>query len=156
VPGRTFPVTALFLEDALEVTNHKVAPNAEWARRGPGEKKNRFRGGAAGGMSPGAGGLCFDFTQVRVRIDDVARLPLRHDFARRQPPCGEGRPWGSMAEKKGGTDEFGILACVVGCACPWRRGDASAARAAGSLTATTAAAATTTTTGSRTRWAWAP
>jgi hypothetical protein len=65
VPGRTFPVTALFLEDALEVTNHKVAPNAEWARRGPGEKKNRFRGGAPGGMSPGAGGLCFDFTQGR-------------------------------------------------------------------------------------------
>jgi len=33
VPGRTFPVTALFLEDALEITKHTVDRFAEWAAR---------------------------------------------------------------------------------------------------------------------------
>ena len=46
IPGRTFPVTALFLEDALEVTGHRVRPNADWAR-----KKG---GGGRGGFNPAA------------------------------------------------------------------------------------------------------
>lgn len=32
VPGRTFPVTAYFLEDALQMTGHVVEQNADWAR----------------------------------------------------------------------------------------------------------------------------
>jgi hypothetical protein len=58
------------------VSLHQVLPNAEWARRGPGDKKSRFRGGASaamgGGMTPGPGGLCFDFTQVRGRFGVIS------------------------------------------------------------------------------------
>ena len=34
IPGRTFPVTALYLEDALEVTGHRVRAGADWAKKG--------------------------------------------------------------------------------------------------------------------------
>ncbi|KAL1528206.1 hypothetical protein AB1Y20_009565 [Prymnesium parvum] len=37
IPGRTFAVTPLFLEDALELTAHKVKTNADWAKRQPRE-----------------------------------------------------------------------------------------------------------------------
>ena len=33
IPGRTFGVTALHLEDALELTAHAVKAGAEWARK---------------------------------------------------------------------------------------------------------------------------
>jgi ATP-dependent RNA helicase DHX57 len=33
IPGRTFPVTALYLEDALEVTGHRVRAGADWAKK---------------------------------------------------------------------------------------------------------------------------
>ena len=33
IPGRTFPVTTLYLEDALMMTNHFVDPRAEWCKR---------------------------------------------------------------------------------------------------------------------------
>jgi ATP-dependent RNA helicase DHX57 len=34
IPGRTHPVTELFLEDALEATGHSVNLSADWARPG--------------------------------------------------------------------------------------------------------------------------
>jgi len=34
VPGRTYPVQSLFLEDALAMTGHVVTPGAKWAARG--------------------------------------------------------------------------------------------------------------------------
>ena len=34
IPGRTHPVTELFLEDALEVTRHGINKSADWARKG--------------------------------------------------------------------------------------------------------------------------
>jgi HrpA-like RNA helicase len=46
IPGRTFPVTELFLEDALEVTEHGVSMAADWA-------KKRGGGGGRGGMQGG-------------------------------------------------------------------------------------------------------
>lgn len=36
IPGRTFPVATMWLEDALELTRHIVKPNADWARKGDG------------------------------------------------------------------------------------------------------------------------
>ncbi|KAK3264036.1 hypothetical protein CYMTET_27198, partial [Cymbomonas tetramitiformis] len=40
IPGRLFPVTALFLEDALALTNHRIDRGAPWARRG-GDTRDR-------------------------------------------------------------------------------------------------------------------
>ena len=48
-PGRTFPVTELYLEDAMEVTKHVVRGNEDWCRKGGG-------GGGGGGFRPSAGG----------------------------------------------------------------------------------------------------
>jgi len=45
MPGRAFPVAALFLEDALELVGHCVRPGADWARRGGGK-------GGKGGKVP--------------------------------------------------------------------------------------------------------
>jgi len=53
VPGRTFSVTALFLEHALEMTKHEVDPAAEWAKKaGKGAKGGKGKGG--GGSYEGA------------------------------------------------------------------------------------------------------
>ena len=38
-PGRTFPVTELYLEDAMEVTGHVVRGNEDWVRKGGGGGK---------------------------------------------------------------------------------------------------------------------
>ena len=40
VAGRTFPVTPLYLEDALELTQHKIRPGADWMR---GRRRRRLR-----------------------------------------------------------------------------------------------------------------
>ena len=49
-PGRTYPVTELYLEDALEVTKHMVKGNEDWCRKGGrgGAKKNDSSGGSKG------------------------------------------------------------------------------------------------------------
>ena len=52
VPGRAYPVAALYLEAALELTQHRVRAAADWARRGG--KGGKGRGGGRGGR--GAGG----------------------------------------------------------------------------------------------------
>ncbi|KAJ1619670.1 hypothetical protein T492DRAFT_620336 [Pavlovales sp. CCMP2436] len=64
VPGRAFPVTALFLEDALELTGHRVRPRADWARKlggggrgGGGRGDGGGRGGGGGGRSGGGGAM---------------------------------------------------------------------------------------------------
>jgi len=55
IPGRTFPVTALYLEDALEVTAHRVRPGADRARKG-GSRSGPPRGGERGGFGGGGYG----------------------------------------------------------------------------------------------------
>ena len=40
VPGRTFPVKTLYLEDALKMTGHRVDPRAEWSKTGGGWRKS--------------------------------------------------------------------------------------------------------------------
>ena len=83
IPGRTFPVTSLFLEDALELTGHRVRASADWARKG---SKGGGRGGDTGGRasSPGPGGLCFDFTQGRC--ERGSRCRFAHDAQKPPPP----------------------------------------------------------------------
>mmetsp|Transcript_31138 Transcript_31138/g.101469 ORF Transcript_31138/g.101469 Transcript_31138/m.101469 type:complete len:1282 (-) Transcript_31138:80-3925(-) len=51
IPGRTFPVTPLFLEDALEITQHVVRPNADCVRKAP--KRGAPTGAGAGGSASG-------------------------------------------------------------------------------------------------------
>jgi hypothetical protein len=41
VPGRTFPVKTLYLEDAFKLTGHRVDPRAEWSRTGGGWRKSK-------------------------------------------------------------------------------------------------------------------
>ena len=55
VPGRTFPVTCLFLEDALELTGHKVKAGADWAKKAGGGKGGGKGGGGGGGKGCGGG-----------------------------------------------------------------------------------------------------
>ena len=72
IPGRTFPVTALYLEDALELTGHRVRPGADWARKGSGGGGKRS---SRSGFDSGAGdGLCFDFSQGRCDRGDRCRF----------------------------------------------------------------------------------
>ena len=73
IPGRTFPVTALFLEDALELTGHRVRPGADWARKGSGGGGSRRS--SRGGFEAGPGdGICFDFSQGRCDRGDRCRF----------------------------------------------------------------------------------
>jgi len=56
-PGRAFPVTDMYLEDALELTRHVVRPGADWAR-----KNSKPGGGGFGGGGEDRGpGICNDF-----------------------------------------------------------------------------------------------
>jgi hypothetical protein len=55
VPGRTYPVTCLYLEDALELTAHKVRAGAEWARKLGGGKGGKGGKGGDGGGKGGKG-----------------------------------------------------------------------------------------------------
>jgi HrpA-like RNA helicase len=48
-PGRTFPVAELYLEHALELTQHEVRPRDDWARRGGGS-------GSSGAIPAGVAG----------------------------------------------------------------------------------------------------
>lgn len=92
IPGRTFPVTPLFLEDALEITGHRVRPNADWAKRAP--KKSQSQQSSMGdfgsvgsglfaaGSARRAGGsfvaadrdICFQFQQGRCTFGERCRF----------------------------------------------------------------------------------
>ena len=50
-PGRTFPVTELYLEHALEATGHQVNPRADWARKGTAGFSSTGFGASSGGSS---------------------------------------------------------------------------------------------------------
>ena len=50
-PGRTFPVTELYLEDALEVTGHVVKGNEDWCKKGGSGGQKGGGGGGGGGYS---------------------------------------------------------------------------------------------------------
>ena len=57
MPGRAFPVAALYLEDAIELVGHAVQPGADWAKRGGGGKGGGGKGGGGkGGDGKGGGG----------------------------------------------------------------------------------------------------
>ena len=66
-PGRTFPVAELYLEHALELTQHQVKRGADWARSGSGGGGGGggFGGGGkglgGGGKGGGDDGICNDF-----------------------------------------------------------------------------------------------
>ena len=68
IPGRTFSVTPLYLEAAIELTKHRVAPNAEWSRRPP-----KVWGGSSGTLHSGgeeianADDEALDVEQLRSR-----------------------------------------------------------------------------------------
>ncbi|KAL7540412.1 hypothetical protein ACHAXR_010081 [Thalassiosira sp. AJA248-18] len=49
-PGRTFPVTELYLEDALEVTQHVVRGHEDWCHKG--KKTGASHGGASSAPPP--------------------------------------------------------------------------------------------------------
>ena len=69
IPGRTHPVTELFLEDAIEVTRHGVNKSAEWARKG---SKGRGGGGGAGGrnsMGAQQAGHAHEVTPFEQKLD---------------------------------------------------------------------------------------
>ena len=44
VGGRTFPVTALYLEHALAVTRHTVPPDADWCRHSQARPRSNING----------------------------------------------------------------------------------------------------------------
>ncbi|KAL9178288.1 hypothetical protein ACHAXT_001716 [Thalassiosira profunda] len=68
-PGRTFPVTELYLEDAMEVTGHVVRGNEDWARKGG----NNGGGGNAAKPGDGKSG------KGRVPLKDDPRLAPLHE-----------------------------------------------------------------------------
>ena len=68
-PGRTFPVAELYLEHALELTQHEVRPRDDWARRG----------GSSGGSSSGA-----IPAGVAGRDDEALSL---YELSQRYPTC---------------------------------------------------------------------
>ena len=56
VPGRTFPVTTMFLEDALAITRHHVDPRDDWHRHSDAARKRKTRAGKYGDMERGLEG----------------------------------------------------------------------------------------------------
>ena len=56
IPGRTFEVLPLYLEDAIELTKHAVTPSAPWARKAANAPSGGRRGGKGGGMGGGGKG----------------------------------------------------------------------------------------------------
>jgi HrpA-like RNA helicase len=71
-PGRTYPVTELYLEHALEVTQHKVDPRADWARKsnnsgGGGGFNNNNNNNNGNNNSPDDEDLTFPQLQQRYR-----------------------------------------------------------------------------------------
>ena len=56
VPGRTFPVQTMFLEDALAVTQHRVDSREDWCRSSQASAKKRQRAGKVGDAERGMEG----------------------------------------------------------------------------------------------------
>jgi ATP-dependent RNA helicase DHX57 len=102
IPGRTFPVTALYLEDALELTGHRVRPGADWARKGSGGKRSSRSGFDSG---PGDG-LCFDFSQGRCDRGDRCRFSHGGESA---PAAVKPAPAASFPAMGGGSGGGGGL-----------------------------------------------
>ncbi|GMH71901.1 hypothetical protein TL16_g05777 [Triparma laevis f. inornata] len=64
-PGRTYPVTELYLEHAMEVTQHHVDQRADWARK-PNSNRDR-EGGMMNANNPDDENLTFQQLQQRYR-----------------------------------------------------------------------------------------
>ena len=99
-PGRTFPVTELYLEDALEATSHVVRGNEDWCNKSkpggrPGAGKSRPT--APGDVKPG------DWTCSGCGVNNFARnkdcfkcqQPQKGPGPR--PPTGGAKPGGRLA-----------------------------------------------------------
>jgi hypothetical protein len=113
IPGRTFPVTALYLEDALELTGHRVRASADWARKGSkGGGSSRY-GGGGGGDSVTAGGLCFDFTQGRC--DRGARCRFSHEAPAARPTAPAVAPAFGSQRSGGGASGGGGVSLASRC-----------------------------------------
>lgn len=65
-PGRTFPVTELYLEDAVEVTGHKVKGNEDWCRKSG-------KGSASADKRVGSNQKPGDWTCGRCQANNFAR-----------------------------------------------------------------------------------
>ena len=76
IPGRAYPVAALYLEAALELTQHRVRPGADWA-------KKSGKGGKGGAPSSGKGGRGKG-APAPPGEDALAEA----DFAKRYRTCG--------------------------------------------------------------------
>ena len=55
-PGRTFPVTQLYLEDALRLTGHAVRRGCDWHIDSPAARKRAEQAAAAAAARSGVGG----------------------------------------------------------------------------------------------------
>ena len=88
VPGRTFPVTTFFLEEALHMTRHQVRMNTDWAR-----KNQDFGGGGSGG------GFNRGFS---MRRDRAAMSQQQAAMALAKEQEEEGDEYGNAGDGKGG------------------------------------------------------
>ena len=73
IPGRTFAVTPLYLEDAIELTGHVVKSGAPWAAR-----KGGGKGGGKGRRGKGGGGDDDDDLRDDKGFDAMRRAYPRH------------------------------------------------------------------------------
>ena len=105
-PGRAFPVTELYLEDAIELTRHVVRPGADWARKagrpGGGGGGGGFGGGGGGGFGGGdrPPGLCNDF-----KLGKCSRRDCK--FSHGAPVGGLGPGMGMVGGGGGGGGGYG-------------------------------------------------
>lgn len=77
VPGRTFPVKALWLEDAIEMTSHIVDPWADWGLRRNSWVSRRYT------CSTGFSGTpCDGSGQLHPRMEDLSEPFLGQRYAR--------------------------------------------------------------------------
>lgn len=73
-PGRTFPVTELYLEDILDVTGHVVKGNEDWCQKGGGGAGSRAkRGGGGGNKKDDANKKPGDWTCMGCQANNFAR-----------------------------------------------------------------------------------
>ena len=67
VPGRTFPVKTLYLEDALKMTGHWVDKRAEWSKTGGGWRKSSNKLSTLARSSSPENGTCVpEYICVRI------------------------------------------------------------------------------------------
>ena len=90
IPGRTFPVETLYLEDAVQLSGYTVeekSPFRKRARRGGGKDK-RGKGGGSSLRRYGFGGQLSESVQEAVR-EEMERAELKKEVDDRKGAYGE-------------------------------------------------------------------